>query len=118
MNRLAFAVSALAASFLSSAPAAFAQAMPQQTCAPRAELVSKLGQQFKESQQAVGIVNDHAVMELFISGKGTWTLIASGTDGTSCVVSAGTDWDSANFVKGLDTKLRHPATAPVPDRAD
>ena len=91
--------------------AAPALAQDQNTCGPRTQIVDKLGSEFKEHQQAVGYVNDKAVLELFVSGKGTWTLIATGTDGNSCLLSAGKDWDDASFVKGLDTSF-HPASIP------
>ena len=118
MNRPTLALGTLGASILLSAPAALAQDAAQQTCGQRAEIVSKLNRDFKENQEAVGLVNDQAVIELYISGKGTWTIIASGTDGTSCVVSAGKDWEGQNFVKGLDTKLHRPAAATRPERID
>lgn len=111
MNRPALAIGALCASTLFFAPAALAQ----QTCGSRAEIVGKLSQEFRESQQAVGLVSDQAVMELYVSGQGTWTIIASGTDGTACVVSAGQDWEGANVVRGLDTRLHNPAAARQPD---
>jgi hypothetical protein len=41
-------------------------------------------------------------MEVFVSSAGTWTILATRTDGTSCVVSAGEGWEATNFVKGSD----------------
>lgn len=116
MIRSALILGASCAAVLSIASAGFAQdAATEENCAPRAEIISKLNQEFKENQEAVGQVNDQAVIELYVSGKGTWTLIASGTDGTSCIVSAGKDWEGQNFVKGFDTKLRRPTSAPWTD---
>src|SRR6476660_8130816 len=106
MNRFLLASAIVCATALAG-PAALAQ--QQDTCGPRSQIVDKLGSEFKERQQAVGYVNDKAVLELFVSGKGTWTLIATGTDGNSCLLSAGKDWDEANFVKGLDTSFQRPA---------
>jgi hypothetical protein len=83
-----------------------AAASAKEICAPRAQIVQKLNHDFKENQQAVGVVNDKAVLEVYVSGQGTWTIIASGTDGNSCVLSAGQDWDGANFIKGLDSSFR------------
>jgi len=106
MNRFLL-VSALIGATALATPAAFAQ--QQTTCGPRTQIVDKLDSEFKEHQQAVGYVNDKAVLEVFVSSKGTWTIIATGTDGNSCLLSAGKDWDGANFVKGLDTSFRQPA---------
>ena len=110
MNRFLLSLS-LAVTGAAALPAPAALAQDENTCGPRSQIVDKLGSEFKERQQAVGYVNDKAVLELFVSGRGTWTLIATGTDGNSCLLSAGKDWDEANFVKGLDTGF-HPAKGP------
>jgi hypothetical protein len=109
MSRFALALAML------SIPAVLAPgaASAQQACAPRGQIVAKLAQDFREHQQAVGVVNEQAVLEVYVSGAGTWTIIATGTDGNSCVVSAGKDWDSGDFVKGLDTRF-HPAAERLP----
>jgi hypothetical protein len=71
--------------------AAFSAAPP---CGTRDEIVKKLSEEFKEAPQSVGVVNQDAVVEVFVSENGTWTIIASGTDGKSCVLSSGEGWDT------------------------
>ena len=71
-------------------------------CGNRNEIVAKLGQVFQESPQAMGLVNQDAVIEIFVSAQGTWTILASGTDGKSCVVSSGESWESSTMVAGED----------------
>src|SRR4051812_25310972 len=107
MNRFLLASTLIGVTALGTS-AALAQ--QQNVCGPRAQIVDKLSNEFKEHQQALGYVNDKAVLEIFVSAKGTWTIIATGTDGNSCLLSAGKDWDGANFVKGLDTSF-HPANS-------
>lgn len=58
-------------------------------CADRAEMVRSLSDKFKESPTAVGQINGSAVIEVFVSEKGSWTILATGIDGKSCVLSAG-----------------------------
>lgn len=58
-------------------------------CANRTEMVKSLADKFKENPAAVGIINGDAVVEVFVSKNGTWTILATGTDGKSCVLSAG-----------------------------
>lgn len=70
------------------------------TCGARTEIVQKLSDQFKEAPQAVGQVDKSAVLEVFVSDAGTWTIIATGTDGNSCILSAGEGWQSKDFVAG------------------
>lgn len=71
-------------------------------CGDRNEIVAKLGQVFQESPTAMGLVNQDAVIEIFVSAQGTWTILASGTDGKSCVVSSGESWESSTMAAGED----------------
>ncbi len=71
-------------------------------CGKREEIVQSLSQQFKEAPQAVGVVDQNAVLEIFVSPAGTWTILATGTDGNSCLVSSGEGWDSKTMVAGFD----------------
>ena len=106
MKRVAFGLAVLFPFALLVATPALAET----SCGPRADIVAKLAQEFHEDQQAVGFVNENAVLEVFVSGNGSWTIIATGSDGKSCLISAGQNWESTNFVKGLDTAW-HPAAA-------
>jgi hypothetical protein len=71
-------------------------------CGNRDEIVRSLTEQFKESPQAVGVIDQNAVLEIFVSAAGTWTIIETGTDGNSCLVSSGEGWDSKTMVAGFD----------------
>lgn len=64
-------------------------------CAPRDDLIEQLGTQFNESQRALGLLGEEAVMEVFASDQGTWTILTTDTTGTSCIVAAGEGWDDA-----------------------
>ena len=79
---------------LAAVAAAAAPAMAGPTCGERTDIVRKLSHDFKEAPQSVGMVNNQAVIEVFVSEKGSWTIIASGTDGKSCVLSAGDGWQT------------------------
>ena len=62
-------------------------------CADRAAMVKSLSDQYREAPAAVGQVSGKAVIEVFVSQQGTWTILATGTDGQSCVLSAGENWE-------------------------
>lgn len=62
-------------------------------CAPREDLVAQLDTQFAESQKAIGLLGEQAVMEVFASDQGSWTILSTDTDGTSCIIAAGEGWD-------------------------
>ena len=68
MNRFACTIGALCTfALVTPVVAAHAQeeaTQEQEACAPRAQIVDKLSKDFKEQQQAVGVVNKDAVLEL------------------------------------------------------
>jgi predicted methyltransferase len=79
---------------------AFAAALPalasaQAVCGPRESIVSTLGDKYQESRQALGLVGQdgRGVMELFVSKKGSWTMLMTYAKGSTCIVAAGQAWE-------------------------
>lgn len=85
---------ATAASFATPTAAA-------EQCAARADIVRALGDKFHESETARGLVNPSVILEVFVSEQGTWTILATDTQGQSCVIMAGEGWDGATMVAAL-----------------
>jgi hypothetical protein len=83
-------------------PAMNANMLSMNMCSERSNIVSELEQNFKESATAVGMVDNNAVVEVFVSDSGSWTILATGTDGQSCIISAGEGWESTQMVRGAD----------------
>jgi len=72
-----------------------AQPAPQSpACGERQQIVASLGMQYREKQQAVGVVDSDTLLEVFVSGTGTWTIVATDPEGLSCIVFFGEGWDS------------------------
>lgn len=63
-------------------------------CGQRTQIVEQLKTRYKEAPQAVGVVSDSGVAELFVSEKGTWTMLMTLTNGKSCIIAAGHSWDA------------------------
>ena len=61
-------------------------------CASHDKIVDLLGNKFRESRRVMGVVNSTAVMEIFMSQQGTWTMVITDTSGTSCITGAGEEW--------------------------
>jgi hypothetical protein len=56
-------------------------------------MVSQLERKYGETRRGAGLQNRGAVTEIFASEKtGTWTIIVTRPDGTSCAVAAGEAW--------------------------
>ncbi len=64
-------------------------------CGQREQMVRDLDREFREQPLASGLVDQNAVMEIFVSPGGTWTILATGTDGLSCVMAVGEGFDTA-----------------------
>lgn len=64
-------------------------------CGERNQMVRDLDREFREQPLASGLVDKDAVMEIFVSPGGTWTILATGTDGLSCVMAVGEGFDAA-----------------------
>ena len=73
--------------------AAFAEE-PQ--CDTRENFVAGLASSYGETPVAAGIDRKNSVItEMFAGPSGTWTIIVTGADGISCIVSFGTDFRRA-----------------------
>jgi hypothetical protein len=79
-------------------PARTQTAQQSPACGERSEIVASLGMQYRESQQAVGVVDPNTLFEIFVSDSGSWTAIATDTRGMSCIVFYGEGWDSKDGV--------------------
>jgi len=104
MKRLAFSVLVVAAATSLAAMATNAGSESidtQPICGERNAVVKSLADQFNERPQAVGMVDKDAVMEVFVSESGSWTILATGTDGISCLVSSGEGWEERSAVVGV-----------------
>lgn len=89
MRKIASLIFGLAAGLLTIHVAQAAQ----DRCAPRTELVKVLASKYQESQQALGLISEKALLEIFASAKGTWTLVVTNTQGVTCVIAYGEAWD-------------------------
>src|SRR5690606_28490062 len=68
-------------------PSASAGAVEIQ-CAKHDQLVGLLAKKYREKPVAMGSVTDERFMQLFVSSKGTWTMLMTRTDGQACIVAA------------------------------
>jgi hypothetical protein len=57
-----------------------------------AELGQFLFDQHNERPTELGVTNGNAVMQLFTSAKGSWTLVLTLPAGPSCIAGAGENW--------------------------
>ena len=52
----------------------------------------------------MGVVNAKAVMEIFMSPQGTWTVVVTDTKGLACIIATGQDWQEVPIeMAGLES---------------
>lgn len=62
-------------------------------CAERGVIVEKLENGFHESYQGAGLQSATSLVEIWSSDEtGSWTMLLSKADGTSCVIASGMNW--------------------------
>jgi hypothetical protein len=62
-------------------------------CAKHDKLAEILDTKFGEQQIGAGLAGHEAMVELFVSKGGTFTLVSTNTSGVSCIVGAGDSWE-------------------------
>ena len=83
-----------------AAPPAHAQA--QANCGARNVITAKLQESFKESHRASGLQDSARLVEFWTSEEtGTWTVLITQPNGTSCIAASGRAW------------VEYPPAAPV-----
>lgn len=70
------------------------------TCGDHKDFVNTLAVKFQEHRLGLGLVDQSHVVELFVSKKGTWTMLLTTPAGKTCVLATGQDWQSAQQPKG------------------
>lgn len=99
MNRTAFVVAATAFWAVASLPAA-AQAP---ACVKRTDLLQHLANRYHETPVAVGIADNGALLEVFVSTEGeTWTVAVTLPSGVSCLIATGEQWQDLPRIAKLD----------------
>lgn len=69
------------------------QAYDEPYCDVRVTVTEKLTNDFEEQRVAAPQERDGVFVELWASDRlGTWTMLATRTDGISCVIETGRDW--------------------------
>lgn len=68
-------------------------------CGNRTQMVNALSQEYSEQPAFEALTSDGKLMEVLTSEKGTWTVLLTSPVGRTCVVAAGTSWDTLRQMK-------------------
>lgn len=64
------------------------------TCAPRQTVLDTLEGQFSETRTGAGLAANGALVEVFTSASGTWTITATNPAQVTCLVASGESWEN------------------------
>ena len=96
-----FIIGALA---LGMVTASFSLASAAAPCGSHDTVAKQLTTKYKEARRIMGVINAKAVMEIFMSPQGTWTVLVTDTSGTTCIIATGQDWQEVPIaLAGLDS---------------
>jgi hypothetical protein len=70
-------------------------------CGKRDAVLRHLAQKYQEGVIGRGIAHGGAMVELLASPSGSWTMIATSPQGTTCLVATGTAWDAVPDILGI-----------------
>ncbi|WP_214470788.1 hypothetical protein [Mesorhizobium sp. dw_380] len=69
-------------------------AQAQLVCGGRSDVVAGLAKAFQERQIGYGVVGQVAIVEIYVSASGSWTLLITDVSGRSCILAAGEGWEN------------------------
>lgn len=74
-------------------------------CAEHDELAGRLAELFQEKQIAYGVVGAFAIMEIYVSAAGTWTMVMTDVADKSCIMAAGEGWEPFATAMNKDRRV-------------
>tara|TARA_Y100000310_G_scaffold344909_1_gene460419 strand:+ start:18295 stop:18603 length:309 start_codon:yes stop_codon:yes gene_type:complete len=72
--------------------------MAQALCGERDNFLTHLGKNHKEAPAAMGVTSSGRVIEVLTSENGSWTIIVTHPNGTSCMLAAGEAWEEVERI--------------------
>jgi len=89
MIRSALLLSGLIGVGVAASPASHAS---DAVCLDRKVIADRLASYHQEKPEAAGLASNGQVLEVFTSRNGSWTLVLTDADGSSCVIASGNAW--------------------------
>lgn len=83
---------AVSIGLLAGTPYAEAEGGPA-PCAARKEIVARLAERYGETLQSVGLDRNNAMLEVYASEAGSWTILVTNPEGLACLVASGQMWE-------------------------
>ena len=69
-------------------------ALAQSVCGSHKMVAENLRKTYAETPISMGVTVGGAVVEVFASSDGSWTLVITQPNGVTCLIAAGKDWEN------------------------
>jgi hypothetical protein len=69
-------------------------ALAQSVCGSHKTVADALAKRYAETPISMGVTIGGAVVEIYASPEGTWTLLITQPNGVTCLIAAGKDWEN------------------------
>ena len=89
------AVPAILALVVLTAGGAFGQSVP---CGDRTKIIDRLKNVYSEEPVSIGVTVNGAIIEVYVSEEGTFTVLVTNPNGSSCLISSGENWEQLPVV--------------------
>ena len=80
-----------------STPFADARAEGARVCGAHNAIVEALTKSYAEKPAAMGLSANGSMIEVFVSTRGSFTIVMTRPNGVSCLVTAGEGWENVNM---------------------
>ena len=88
-----------------------APATAQMVCGNHADIEKRLETGYQEYRTAVGLAHNNAMIEIYTSEKGTFTIVLTRPNGMSCLMAVGEGWESVGSPKPAGSASVPPLTS-------
>jgi hypothetical protein len=68
-------------------------------CGDRTKLIAMLDTKYSETLSNVGVTGQSQLVEVYVSDKGSFTVVMTNNKGVSCVIAAGDSWEKLSPMK-------------------
>ena len=69
-------------------------ALAQPVCGSHQSISDSLKKSDTEAPGSMGLTASGGIIEVFASQEGTWTIVITQPNGTSCLIAVGLDWEN------------------------
>lgn len=69
-------------------------AQAQFICGGHSDLVAALAKALQQKQIGYGVVGQAAIVEVYVSASGTWSMLVTDVQGRSCIFATGDGWEN------------------------